>query len=92
MSRTPKETAYDEQIFPLMEQIIAICKEHKINMTAGFSLGLDPGVDESLFCTTCLASIDPFDVVGTERMLEARRALLHGSNQMVAITITEGQS
>jgi hypothetical protein len=35
-----------------MKRIIALCKEHKINMVADFSLGYDPAADETLFCTT----------------------------------------
>lgn len=31
-----KESVYDEQISPLMTQIIAICKEHNIPMVAQF--------------------------------------------------------
>jgi hypothetical protein len=41
-----KEQVYDEQINPLMAQIIAICKEHKIANLCTFSL------DEDLACTT----------------------------------------
>lgn len=43
-----KEQIYDEQIDPLMRQVIAICKEHKIAMIADFAL------DEDLKCTTAL--------------------------------------
>lgn len=42
-----KEEAYDSQISPLMTQIIAICKEHKIAMLCSFSLD---GVE----CTSAL--------------------------------------
>jgi hypothetical protein len=48
-----KEDIYDEQIAPLMKQIIAICKEHQIPMVAQFQYDNDeeqgPG-----FCTTAL--------------------------------------
>jgi hypothetical protein len=42
------ETIYDEQVNPLMAQIIAICKEHKINAHATFFL------DGDLLCSTHL--------------------------------------
>lgn len=74
-SRTPKEAVYDAQISPLMEQIIALCKEHKINMVADFSLGHDPVADETLFCTTALPKVDPDDEKGVERMMRAYQAL-----------------
>lgn len=43
-----KEEAYDTQISPLMAQIIAICKEHKIAHVCSFSLDFESG----LCCTT----------------------------------------
>ena len=43
-----KEQVYDEQISPLMQQIIAICNEHKIANVMTFSLDHDTG----LLCTT----------------------------------------
>jgi hypothetical protein len=45
-----KEGIYDTQINPLMNQIISICREHKIAMLADFSL------DKDLRCTTTLLS------------------------------------
>ena len=38
--RSEKEKIYDEQISPLLKQVIEICKEHKIPMIANF--GFDP--------------------------------------------------
>ena len=38
--KSEKEEIYDEQISPLMKQIIDICKEHKISLFANF--GFDP--------------------------------------------------
>ena len=46
-----KEQIYDDQIYPLVKQIVAICKEHKINTHAIFFLDDDmiynEGVDLS---------------------------------------------
>jgi len=57
-----KESVYDEQISPLMAEIIKICKENKI--PAFCSFGLDPnqeddteqedGLPSTLWCTTSL--------------------------------------
>jgi hypothetical protein len=88
--RTPKEALYDEQISPLMRQIIALCKEHKINMVADFSLGYDPEADETLFCTTALPEIDPGDQKGAERMMRAYQAM-RSPPQLLAFTITRAQ-
>ena len=48
-----KEQVYDEQISPLMNQVIAICQERGISMLATFALPV-PG-NEGLACTTALA-------------------------------------
>lgn len=84
--RTPKEAVYDQQIAPLMSQIIALCKEHKINMVADFSLGYDVEADQTLFCTTALPKVDPDDEKGVERMMRAYEAL-KPQPQLFAFTI-----
>jgi hypothetical protein len=45
------EAVYDEQIQPLMEKIVAICKEHKLPVFASFLYANDPEGDAD-FCTT----------------------------------------
>lgn len=54
-----KEQIYDEQISPLMQQIIAICNEHKIANVCTFSLDIESG----LLATTCNTSdeVEPPD-------------------------------
>ncbi|CAI8931104.1 LigB domain-containing protein [Pseudomonas sp. IT-P171] len=51
-----KEDIYDEQINPLMAQIIKICKEHSIAMI--FSAHIPNEEDADLACTTHLAGDD----------------------------------
>lgn len=46
-----KGEIYDEQISPLMKQIIAICKEHKIANICTFSLDLGEGLTCDTFAT-----------------------------------------
>lgn len=71
---TPKEDAYDELISPLMEQIIALCKEHKINMAAQFALDHDD-YGAPLYCTTGLSEADPDDLPGSRRVVELYRIM-----------------
>jgi hypothetical protein len=79
-----KEEVYDSQINPLMAQIIAICKEHKIAHVCSFSLGLDGDGDE-LLCTSMNLS-DDFDPPVN---LHLALAEIYKSRQTVmAITIT----
>lgn len=51
-----KEEAYDELIYPLMDQIIQICQEHKIANICSFSIGEEDEGTEGMCCTTCLIS------------------------------------
>lgn len=46
-----KEQVYDEQIYPLMNQIIAIAKEHRIPIAFQAQLNDNDG---GYFCTTML--------------------------------------
>jgi hypothetical protein len=85
-ARTPKEAIYDAEISPLMAQIIALCKEHKINMAATFSLGIDPEEGENLFCSTVLPA-DESDEDGYERIQECR-ATMYPRPHFSTVTIT----
>ena len=51
-----KEQVYDEQIHPLMAQVIAICEEHKIANVCSFCLDREEG----LLCSTVMTE-DDFD-------------------------------
>lgn len=53
-----KEEVYDDQISPLMSQIINICKANKIANLCTFSLKDEDG--EKLSCTTAMLT-DEFD-------------------------------
>ncbi len=48
-----EEKVYDEKISPLMTQIIALCKEHKIPMAATFQY-CDKPEEGPGYCTTIL--------------------------------------
>lgn len=83
-----KESAYDEHIAPLMKQVIALCKEHKINMAATFAL--DPNEDgDTLFCTTVLHDVDPDDAPGIERMRECRRVMYPQAKVWAFMTVSK---
>lgn len=82
--RTELERVYDDQISPLMTQIIAICKEHKMPMLADFWIGFDEEVEEDLKCTTALLS-DGFNP--PENMLKALR-ILRTPPTFMAFTVT----
>lgn len=85
-----EEAIYDEQIAPLMTQIIAICKEHRIPMVAQFVYG-NTAEDVALLCTTSLpaSSMDREDGGQSGRM---GRAAVRREPSALAITIMGGQS
>lgn len=51
-----KEQAYDTKLHPLMDQVVAICREHGIAMVASFAIPTEE--EESLRCTTHLPDGD----------------------------------
>ncbi len=77
-----KEEIYDEQINPLMSQIIAICKEHKIAIVCSFSLDHE----ERLTCTTALLD-DEFDP--PESMLRCLSILKPQPAPTLMMTVTK---
>lgn len=84
MTYTPQpvrdnEVVYDEQIHPLMAQIIAICKEHGIPMLASFVYA--PGE----FCTTHIPG--PKDDEPSQK-LEGARQVIKPPSAFAMLTIT----
>jgi hypothetical protein len=78
-----KERVYDEQIAPLMTQIIAVCQQHGIATLSTFAIPTPEDAD--LQCTTYLP-----DESGKHP--EHHRAAIHavrgGGRQAFAMTIT----
>jgi hypothetical protein len=83
---TDLEPIYDEQIAPLMTEIIRICKEHQLPMLATFQLNDgDEADDGPLLCTSTLLP-DGCD----NRLLNAKRVIYNGWNavpSLMAMTI-----
>lgn len=79
-----KEEIYDEQISPLMTQIIAICKEHGIANICTFSLDLEEG----LCCTTAMTT-DEFNP--PDKFREAIRLIktVEGLSHLATMTVTK---
>lgn len=73
-----KEEIYDEEISPLMAQILDICKTHKIGMVASFALPTSD--DAALRCTSALT--EDACMVDVQQVEDYRAAcvaiLLHG--------------
>ncbi len=72
------EAVYDEQIAPLMTQIIEICKRHSLPMAATFEYANDD------FCTTTI----PYGNRASDHMLRVCLAMQPQRPQALAITET----
>jgi len=90
------ETEYDDEISPLMVQIIEICKARGIPMVASFCFSRDEDGEEG-HCTTVL----PADGRASRGLEYAAAIIRRGvgdgesvrvGSGLVAITITEGSS
>jgi len=79
-----KEAVYDEQISPLMTQIIAICKEHGIPHIAAFFIGGDDG---DMLCTTINTTLDHTPDV----LCDAVKALFPPRPSFMAMTIRKAE-
>lgn len=85
------EAVYDTEIYPLMEQIIAICHREKMPMLATFcfAMGRDKSDPEGVdYATTLL----PRDNWQAPEIKEAAHIMLHGAStrpKMFAFTVTE---
>ena len=57
MPKPTKELIHDEKIAPLIEQVMALCKEHRIPVVMSF--GLTP----TMLCTSMLLEPEDHDVL-----------------------------
>lgn len=77
------ESVYDKQISPLMAQVIAICKEHRMPMLATFQYQRTEERGEG-FCTTML----PFsERVSSDKLAAAMSALAPRRARLSTITV-----
>lgn len=79
-----KEEAYDSLINPLMAQIIAICKEHRIPVLASFTLDAESG----LHCTTTLLE-DEWEP--SEEIIAASKELFRESGASLMTLTTKNE-
>lgn len=80
------EQVYDSQIAPLMEQIISVCKEHKMPMFATFFYKSDE--EDDYTCTTNLF----FDERPNNEKLRQLEPMMRRRPGFFAMTITSPKS
>lgn len=89
MSTQNKEEIYDNEISPLMGQIIAICQREGIAMLASYSIPNDE--DDGLKCTTHLGDGDGnLDPHYRESCALIQNGHRHHSAMMITTTNTDG--
>ena len=88
MSRTEKEKIYDEQISPLMTEIIKICKENKIAFFANYRLGFDEEAGEDLLCTTSIPNDNEEEIKVLNKLWKVARNNWDVVPNYMAFTIT----
>lgn len=81
-----QEEIYDSKISPLMTQIIAICKEHKMPMIACFACPNDNEEEDgaTLRCSTALYGPD---FIGDQRGFKEADRILMRKPEVCAFTI-----
>lgn len=84
----PKEKIYDEQISPLMTQIIKICKDNNIAMFSTYRLGFDEEIGEDLLCTTSIPSGEEEDKKVLDKLWNVARKNWDVVPNFMAFTIT----
>ena len=80
------EQVYDEQISPLMKQIIEICKEHDLPVVASFAYAYNADEGDKKLCTTNIN-------MGSTRYPDEFHkicTILKGGADFAAFTITSG--
>jgi len=84
------EKVYDEEIFPLMEKIVRVCKDNHLPMFASFLYRSDPeGIDdgEDRYCTTSLHYDDHRQ---SEELAKAQAILTARQRRAFRITVRDG--
>ena len=85
-----KEEIYDDQISPLMQQIIGICRSNGIAMIASFNISHDGEGPNGEDCSrlTCTSHLPDGDDVFDERFNKCAVTIQRGAPQMMAMNIT----
>lgn len=80
-----KEAIYDEEIAPLMKQILATCKKHELPFVASFAYGREED-GEVHFCSSAI----PHDVDVLRQAVRVLRGEAVAVPASFAMTITDG--
>ncbi|MGW5982047.1 hypothetical protein ACWFOP_16670 [Bacillus mycoides] len=79
-----KEKIYDEEIAPLMQQILEICKREELPMVAQFYHAEESPYDEEsvtpLYCTSIIIPGDLNDEEGIQQLQDIDEVMKYGKN------------
>jgi hypothetical protein len=85
-----KESVYDNEISPLMKQIIEICKRENIPMAFNFAIKDDGEEEGWLYCTTVHDHKSDPDVPYVEKIEKARELFYPAKPLFMAMRIYSG--
>lgn len=85
-----KEEIYDEQISPLMQKIIGVCREHGIALIASFNIAHDGEGPNGEDCSrlTCTSHLPDGEGAFDERFSKAAVAIQRSAPHHVGMNIT----
>lgn len=85
-----KEEIYDEQISPLMQNIIGVCREHGIAMIASFNIAHDGEGPNGEDCSrlTCTSHLSDGEGTFDERFSKAAVAIQRSAPHHIGMSIT----
>ncbi|QBP90714.1 hypothetical protein E1A90_04495 [Bacillus mycoides] len=79
-----KEKIYDEEIAPLMQQILEICRREELPMVAQFYHAEESPYDEEsvtpLYCTSIIIPGDLNDEEGIQQLQDIDEVMKYGKN------------
>jgi hypothetical protein len=90
ISAMNKEEVYDSQISPLMQQIIAITREHGIAMVASFDIAHDGEGPNGEDCSslTCTTHLPDGDEKPNERFAQAAQVIQRRAHHCATLNLT----
>ena len=85
-----KEEIYDNQISPLMQQIISVCQSNGIAMIASFNIAHDGEGPNGEDCSslTCTSHLPDGDEIFDERFNKCAGVIQRGVHHFAAMNIT----
>lgn len=87
--RGPKESAFDAHIRPLVDEVLRLCKEHKINFATYFAL--DEMLPNVVLQFRQALAVDETDLTGAKTVVDIWDLITDGEGEQVTTLSSVGQ-